>query len=110
MQLTKSLLSKYKATNAIQAIVVNCKEEDCSYGEFSEVFSKMSNLRLLSICHLHSKNTLNRDPNELKYLERECYSLKCLPSGFPPKELVQLDMKYSRIKYLWEGVKVILFF
>uniref|UniRef100_A0A7N2MGI1 C-JID domain-containing protein n=1 Tax=Quercus lobata TaxID=97700 RepID=A0A7N2MGI1_QUELO len=95
------------ATNAIQAIVVNCKEEDCSHGEFSEVFSKMSNLRLLSICHLHSKNTLNRDPNELRYLERECYSLKCLPSGFPPKELVQLDLKYSRIKYLWEGVKIL---
>uniref|UniRef100_A0A7N2L3S8 ADP-ribosyl cyclase/cyclic ADP-ribose hydrolase n=1 Tax=Quercus lobata TaxID=97700 RepID=A0A7N2L3S8_QUELO len=102
-----SLFSKYKATNAIQAIVVNCKEEDCSHGEFSEVFSKMSNLRLLSICHLHSKNTLNRDPNELRYLERECYSLKCLPSGFPPKELVQLDLKYSRIKYLWEGVKIL---
>ncbi|XP_050253693.1 disease resistance protein Roq1-like [Quercus robur] len=101
------VLKNNMATNAIQAIVVNCKEEDCSYGEFSEVFSKMSNLRLLSICHLHSKNTLNRDPNELRYLERECYSLKCLPSGLPPKELVQLDLKYSRIKYLWEGVKIL---
>ena len=110
MQITKSLLSKYKATKAIQAIVVNCKEEDCSYGEFSEVFSKMSNLRLLSICHLHYKNTLNRDPNELRYLEQECYSLKCLPSSFPPKELVQLKMTFSELEYLWEGVKVILFF
>ena len=53
---------------------------------------------------------LDHVSNDLRFLEWKWYSLKCLPSGFQPKELVELNLQDSQIEYLWEGVKVILFF
>ena len=78
--------------------------------EFPEDFSKMSNLRLLIIDGLHIPNALSGVPNGLRHLSWKHCSLKCLPSSFPPKELVELDLRYSKCKYLWEGAKVIWFF
>ncbi|XP_030969430.1 TMV resistance protein N-like [Quercus lobata] len=100
------------ATNAIQAIVIKnweARSRKKNYGEdfeeFPEGFSKMSNLRLLIIDGLHIPNALNRFPNSLRHLSWEYCSLKCLPSSFPPKELVELDLRDSKCEYLWEGAK-----
>ena len=49
-------------------------------------------------------------PNQLRHLAWDCCPLKCLSFNSEPNELVQLDLKYSRIEYLWEGAMVILFF
>ena len=50
LQITKPLLLKSQATEAIQAIVLPYKENDFNFEEFSEVLSsKMSNLRLMII-------------------------------------------------------------
>ena len=111
MQITKPLFLKSQATKAIQAIVVIYNEKKYfNVEEFSEVFLKMPNLRLLIIDGYHILNAFNCVPNELKHLSLDCCPLKCLPSNFQPKELVQLDLKWSNFEYLWEGVKVILFF
>ena len=86
------------------------KEADFSFEEFPEVFSKMSNLRLLIIDQWHIPNALNHVPNSLRHLSWNRCSLNCLPSSFQPKELVGLDLWDSKLKYLWEGAKVIWFF
>ena len=49
-------------------------------------------------------------PNQLRHLSWDYCPLKCLSSSSQPKELVQLDLKDSRIEYLWEGVMVIILF
>ena len=49
-------------------------------------------------------------PNQLRHLSWDYCPLKCLPSSSQPKELVRLDLRRSKIEYLWEGVMVILFF
>uniref|UniRef100_A0A2N9HJ52 C-JID domain-containing protein n=1 Tax=Fagus sylvatica TaxID=28930 RepID=A0A2N9HJ52_FAGSY len=48
---------------------------------------------------------LDHVSNDLRFLEWKWYSSKCLPSGFQPNELVELNLQYSQIEYLWEGVK-----
>ena len=70
----------------------------------------MSNLRLLIINGFDIPDALDFAPNSLKYLSLDYSSLKCLPSSFQPKELVHLDLPFSKFEYLWEGEKVILFF
>ena len=89
---------------------INYREENFNFEKFPEVFSKMSNLRLLLIDDLHIPNALNRVPNSLRHLSWKFCSLKCLPSSFQPKELVELDLQYSKCENLWEGAKVIWFF
>uniref|UniRef100_A0A7N2M7Q0 Uncharacterized protein n=1 Tax=Quercus lobata TaxID=97700 RepID=A0A7N2M7Q0_QUELO len=65
----------------------------------------MSNLRLLIIDELHSPNALNRVPDGLRHLSWKFCSLKCLPSSFQPKEIVELDLSFSKCEYPWEGAK-----
>jgi Leucine-rich repeat (LRR) protein len=48
---------------------------------------------------------LDHVSNDLRFLQWKWYSSKCLPSGFQPQELVELNLQYSQIEYLWEGVK-----
>ena len=70
----------------------------------------MGNLRLLIVDNMSILNGLNHLPNDLRFLDWFGYSSKVLPSSFQPKELVELNLQFSEIKYLWEEVKVILFF
>ena len=101
-----------QTTERIQAIVLNPYEWERGYWNFEdflEAFSKMYNLRLLKIHSVHIPNGLNLVSNTLKFLQWIGYSSKSLPSSFQPKELVELNLQSSKIKYLWEGVKVILF-
>ncbi|KAL4598414.1 hypothetical protein ACB092_11G058300 [Castanea dentata] len=96
------------ATETIQAIVLNPYEWERVYWnfeDFPEAFSKMYNLRLLKIHSMHIPNGLNLVSNTLKFLQWIGYSSKSLPSSFQPKELVELNLQSSKIKYLWEGVK-----
>nr|XP_023921554.1 TMV resistance protein N-like isoform X2 [Quercus suber] len=99
------VLANNMATNAIQAIVIKKRKADFNFEEFPEDFSKMTNLRLLIIDGLNIPNALNRVPNGLRHLSWNYCSLKCLPSSFQPKELVELDLQYSKCEYLWEGAK-----
>ena len=74
---------------------------------FTKAFSKMCNLRLLII---HYERIPNDHKDDLSFFELFGYSPTCLTSSFQPKELAELDLWSSKIKYIWEGVKVILFF
>ncbi|KAK9989636.1 hypothetical protein SO802_029875 [Lithocarpus litseifolius] len=65
----------------------------------------MCNLRLLIIHNVHIPNGLNRVSNNLRFLQWTGYTSECLPSSFQPKELVELNLIGSKIKYLWKGVK-----
>ncbi|XP_030962657.1 probable disease resistance protein RPP1 [Quercus lobata] len=65
----------------------------------------MCNLRLLIVDNLSISNDLHHLPNSLRFLDWSGYSSKCLPSSFHPKELVELNLRFSEIKYLWKGVK-----
>ena len=86
------------------------EKEYRSIEAFSKPFSKMINLRLLIIDNEDIPNGLSHLSNDLRFLEWFNYGSKCLPSSFRPKELVELTLPFSHIKYLWHGVKVILFF
>ncbi|XP_030964564.1 TMV resistance protein N-like [Quercus lobata] len=101
------VLTNAMATKTIQAIVLNSYEceRDWNFEDFLEVFSKMYNLRLLKIHNVHIPNGLNHVSNGPRFLQWIGYSSESLPSSFQPKELVELNLQSSKIKYLWEGVK-----
>ena len=101
-------------------------KNDFNFEEVSEVLSsKMSNLRLMIIEEIDTWTDSWDDtgdlavpnnqrqlfvPNQLRHLSWNRCPLKCLSSSSQPKELVELDLRESRIEYLWEGVMVIFFF
>ncbi|CAK8577205.1 unnamed protein product [Lathyrus sativus] len=98
----------------VEAIVL-----DHDYEEYSEVdkdmdavilmdaviFEDFSNLRLLILDYVNVSRSLNCLSNELRYIEWSHYPFMYLPSSFQPNQLVELILKSSSIKQLWEGKK-----
>ncbi|XP_030957492.1 disease resistance protein TAO1-like isoform X1 [Quercus lobata] len=102
------VLMNKTASKTIQAIVLDRPGGDEAYQHiesYSKVFSKMCNLRLLIIDNVHILKGLNHLSNKLRLLDWHGYSSKCLPSRFQSKELVELELQFSKIEYLWRGVK-----
>ncbi|KAG2298220.1 hypothetical protein Bca52824_034692 [Brassica carinata] len=76
-------------------------------------FKSMHNLRFLRIYSSnHGKHqglgiykALESLPNELRLLHWENYPLNYLPYDFDSSHLVELNMPYSKLQKLWEGIK-----
>ncbi|XP_023641940.1 disease resistance protein RML1B [Capsella rubella] len=78
-------------------------------------FKRMRNLRFLRIYKsrvdgnddkVHIPNEMEF-PRSLRLLHWEAYPSKSLPSRFYPEYLVELDMKYSKLEKLWDGIQPI---
>ncbi|XP_013622929.1 PREDICTED: disease resistance protein RRS1 isoform X2 [Brassica oleracea var. oleracea] len=76
-------------------------------------FKSIHNLRFLKIYSSnHGKHqglgiykSLESLPNELRLLHWENYPLNYLPHDFDPSHLVELNMPYSKLEKLWDGIK-----
>ncbi|KAL6316879.1 hypothetical protein AAG906_022891 [Vitis piasezkii] len=83
----------------------------------TKVFAKMKKLRLLKVywrenCGLMRKEYKLIIPKnfelpsyELRYLHWEGYSLKSLPSNFYGENIVEINLRNSNIRQLWQGNK-----
>ncbi|CAA7057296.1 unnamed protein product [Microthlaspi erraticum] len=82
-----------------------------------DVFTKMWNLKFLKFYNSHCSQWCENDckirfpggidcfPDELVYLHWQGYPLEFLPSNFDPKKLVDLNLRHSHLKELWENEK-----
>ncbi|CAN8231344.1 unnamed protein product [Cochlearia groenlandica] len=82
-----------------------------------DVFRRMSNLKFLKFHNSHCSQRCDNDlkfqfskvldnfPRELVYLHWQGYPYEYLPLEFNPEELVDLNLRSSHIKQLWEGEK-----
>ena len=72
-------------------------------------FRKMKNLRLLMVRNARFSTNLKYLPDNLKWIKWHAFSQDSLPSSFITKNLVGLDLQYSRIQNVGKGWKVIIF-
>ncbi|XP_075649601.1 TMV resistance protein N-like [Castanea sativa] len=104
------VLTTNTGTEAIQGLVLELPWLP-KFGEFKkahwnlEVFSKMSNLKLLIIHGVHLLHGPKHLSNGLRFLDWSFFPSKSLPSSFQPNELVELHMCHSKIERLWKGIK-----
>ncbi|KAK4836593.1 hypothetical protein QYF36_025163 [Acer negundo] len=68
-------------------------------------FMGMKNLMLLKIRNVDLSEDLEYLPNKLRYLEWHGCPLKNLPPDFQARKLLELNLHYSQINYLWTGIK-----
>ena len=98
----------------VRLMIVHYERNDFKFEEFVEVLSKMSNVRLMiinriyNVCFPNDRSHLDV-PNKLRHLSWRLCPSKCLSSNSQPMEFVHLELQYSCLKYLWQGVMVILF-
>ncbi|KAG5542946.1 hypothetical protein RHGRI_015890 [Rhododendron griersonianum] len=73
----------------------------------ADAFGRMRKLKLLQLNHVHISGPYEKLPKGLKWLCWHGFPLKSIPSDFPLESLVALDMRYSNLKNVWEGTKVL---
>nr|XP_048331062.1 TMV resistance protein N-like isoform X2 [Ziziphus jujuba var. spinosa] len=99
------MMMRNLGTNVTEAIVLDQPELQAHWNK--SAFSKLSNLRLLSICsNIHLPGGLEYLPEKLRFFKWRGYPLKSLPSNIYPSELVELNMCHSKIEQLWTREKL----
>ncbi|KAG4177076.1 hypothetical protein ERO13_A11G283600v2 [Gossypium hirsutum] len=92
------LLTKTTATEIIEGLIIDNKKLTLN----RDIFLKMKRLRLLKVHCLPNCCDLTYLSNKLRLLEWSGYSLRSLPLGFQPENLVVLLLPYSNIEQLWK--------
>ncbi|KDP25807.1 hypothetical protein JCGZ_22529 [Jatropha curcas] len=98
------VMSKNTGTEDIEGMVLELpkpKETQLS----AKAFLKMKNLRLLIFHNVHFSQSLEYLSTELRFLEWHGYPNKTFPSNFQSKELVELNLCFSQVEQLWNGIK-----
>ena len=77
-----------------------------------EAFKNMNRLRLLKVgpYMIRLSQDFELPSHELTYLEWSGYSLESMPSNFHAYNLVELHLRFSRVRRLREGNMVLLLF
>ncbi|TXG64882.1 hypothetical protein EZV62_011876 [Acer yangbiense] len=99
-----------RGTPSVEAIILDSdrhREEITHLKLNGKSFSGMSNLRLLIINDVvvHMFEDLEYLSNELRFLKWHGYPLKSLPSSFQTQKIVQLNLCYSYLEYIWKDIK-----
>ncbi|KAJ0883774.1 putative TIR domain, P-loop containing nucleoside triphosphate hydrolase [Helianthus annuus] len=68
---------------------------------------KMKNLMLLQLDYATFSGSYKKLPRKLRLLRWHGFSLKSIPSDVPFENLVVLDLRYSKLKEVWDGFKVV---
>ncbi|ESR56208.1 hypothetical protein CICLE_v10018524mg [Citrus x clementina] len=122
----RRVLKHNKGTDAIEGIFLNLSKIK-GINLDPGAFTNMSNLRLLkfyvpkfyeiekllsmsieeqlSYSKVQLPKGLDCLPKILRYLHWDTYPLRTLPSNFKAKNLVELNLRFSKVEQLWEGEK-----
>ncbi|GFS34317.1 hypothetical protein Acr_00g0033240 [Actinidia rufa] len=73
----------------------------------TNAFEKMCNLRLLKLSCVQLSGTYEVVPKRLRWLYWRSFSSEYIPYGFPMDKMVALEMRYSNLKQVWKGAKVL---
>ncbi|ESR55003.1 hypothetical protein CICLE_v10023653mg [Citrus x clementina] len=104
----RQLLTRNTGSETVEVIYLNFPAEaEVHFRASSNTFLKMTNLRMLLIRNVQVQlpEGLEYLSNELRLLEWPGYPLKSLPSNFQPDKIVELNMCYSHIEQMWNGIK-----
>ncbi|PSS19217.1 TMV resistance protein like [Actinidia chinensis var. chinensis] len=73
----------------------------------TEAFSRMHKLKLLQLYHVHMNGSYEKFPKGLRWLCWHGFHFKSIPSDFPLKSLVALDMRYSSLINIFSETQVL---
>ncbi|KAI5327250.1 hypothetical protein L3X38_026646 [Prunus dulcis] len=102
----KHVLTNNTGTNKITGIMLNFpKQDDEIFLDVGKSFSKMKNLKILINHNVCLSGDASSIPNSLRVLDWRGFPFQYFPPNFRPNGLVVLNLPYSRIKQLGEGLK-----
>ncbi|XP_061991090.1 disease resistance protein RPV1-like [Rosa rugosa] len=97
------ILTNNTGTNKVIGIQVPWQSSTISLNAKS--FSKMKNLRYISMRRILFSGDIDYLSNQLRWLEWQACPLQCFPSDFQANKLVELNITSRKIRQPWEGRK-----
>jgi len=73
----------------------------------TDAFEKMHKLKFLQFNKVQVNGSYKNFPKGLRWLCWSGFPEECIPNEFPMGNVVSIDMRYSSLKQLWNGYKVI---
>lgn len=73
----------------------------------TDAFIKMQKLKFLLLSNVQLCGCYKKFPKKLRWLSWHSLRLESLPSDMPLESLIALDLRYSSLKQLWKGPKLI---
>ncbi|RDX79235.1 TMV resistance protein N, partial [Mucuna pruriens] len=98
------VLKYNKGTDAVEGIILDLSKLIGDLHLSSNFLEKMTNMRF-TIFNVYLPNGLDSLSYKLRCLHWDGFCLESLPSNFCAEVLVELCMRCSRLKKLWDGVQ-----
>ncbi|CAL8997793.1 unnamed protein product [Prunus brigantina] len=100
------VLRNKSGTEEIEALTLDLQEsEDPSFS--TEAFRRMWKLRLLKLNYVQLTGSYKHLSKELRFLCWHGFPLEVIPKDFYQKNLVAMDMSYSKLIRVWEDSHVV---
>ncbi|KAK9273177.1 hypothetical protein L1049_017984 [Liquidambar formosana] len=100
------VLTNDMGTEAVESLVINLR----SPGDVrvnAKAFAKMNRLRLLELNYVHLSGSYEHLSKRLIWLCWLGFPLKSIPSNLFLEQVVVIDMRYSNLKQVWKGKKIL---
>ncbi|KEH29017.1 disease resistance protein RPV1 isoform X2 [Medicago truncatula] len=98
------ILEKRKGTEAVKGLALEFPRKDCLE---TKAFKKMNKLRLLRLAGVKLKGDFKYLSGDLKWLYWHGFAEPCFPAEFQQGSLVSVELKYSRLKQLWNKCQML---
>ncbi|OMO88500.1 Disease resistance protein [Corchorus olitorius] len=103
-----NVLRNHTGSKAVEGVSLDVSAKEDAIVLRTEAFAKMMNLRLLKINSVYFSTTCyDKFSKELRWLCWHRCSLQVLPPNLDLDSLVVLDMRFSNLKSVWKGIKLL---
>ncbi|KAL2322257.1 hypothetical protein Fmac_026636 [Flemingia macrophylla] len=107
------VLKQNKGTDVVEGIILDLSKLTGDLYLSSDFLAKMNKVRFLkihswcrfTIFNVYLPNGLDSLSYKMRYVHWDGFSLESLPSNFCPEELVELCIRCSKLKKLWDGIQ-----
>ncbi|KAK1414319.1 hypothetical protein QVD17_30063 [Tagetes erecta] len=97
-----------KGTSKVEGLILDMQRIHTNKKSFKfGAIEKMKNLKLLQLDYATFCGSYKKLPKKLRLLRWHGFPFKSIPPNVPLHKLVVLDLRYSKLKQVWDGFKVI---
>ncbi|GAU30758.1 hypothetical protein TSUD_354830 [Trifolium subterraneum] len=99
------VLTKNTGTNTVEGLILNLQRTG-RVNISTNAFQEMNKLRLLQLDRVDLIGDFGVLSNQLRWVNWQRFSFKCIPDDFYQENLVVFELKYSNVRQVWKETRI----